>query len=244
MDTQQLIQDYIDGISIKELKQKYRVRGDGTIYYHLRKAGINNRGKIKHYNNPFEVVSPERDYWLGWIFSDGCIVSNSTHNYIYLACLDYDILLKFKEFCGDRAKLNKFTYITPISKETKTMYKVVINSVELVQYFKDNFHTVGKKSSTLNPDINMNWNLLRGVLDGDGSFKRGVVLTSNSKKWIDKISEFYNSYDLHYTIVKDSAYRIGVYKKDDIKRIYHYLYDNTILYLDRKKTDLFRLAME
>ena len=90
----------------------------------------------------------------------------------------------------------------------------------------------------------MNWNLLRGALEGDGSLKKGVILTSHSKKWIDKISKFYDSYNIHYTIVKDSAYRLGVYKKEDIKRIYHYLYDNTTLFLDRKKTDLLRLVGE
>ena len=89
---------------------------------------IKNHGNIIHYNNPFKIDSPERDYWLGWILSDGCIVKDTTHAYVYLACLDLDILLKFKEFCGSRAKLNKFKYITPKSKETKIMYKVVINS--------------------------------------------------------------------------------------------------------------------
>ena len=203
---------------------------------------IKNHGNIIHYNNPFKIDSPERDYWLGWILSDGCVFKDTTHAYVYLACLDLDILLKFKEFCGDRAKLNQFKYTTPVSKEHKTMFKVVINSIELVEWFEKKFHTVGKKSNTLNPDIEMNWNLLRGALDGDGSFKKGVVLVSSSKKWIDKVASFYESFNLRYTIVKDSAYRISIYRKEDILRVYHYLYDNTNLYLERKKTDLYRLA--
>ena len=104
--------------------------------------------------------------------------------------------------------------------------------------------TVGKKSRTLNPDIEINWDLLRGVLDGDGSFKKGVVLTSNSKDWINKIASFYDTFNIHYTITKDSAYRLGVYKRKDIITIYHNLYDNAPLFLERKKTDLFRLAGE
>lgn len=244
MDTNQLKEDYLNGMSIKELKEKYGYRGDGTVYYHLKKSGIKNRGKITHYENPFLTDSPERDYWLGWIFSDGCIVKDDTHSYVYLACLDLDILKEFQKFCGDRAKLNKFVYTTPVSKEQRTMYKVVINSQELVNYFEQVHHTVGKKSKTLNPSIPMNWDLLRGTLDGDGSFKKGVVLTSNSKEWINKIAAFYDLYDLHYTIVKDSAYRLGIYKKHDVARVYHYLYDNATVFLDRKKTDLYRLAVE
>ena len=152
--------------------------------------------------------------------------------------------MKFKEFCGDRAKLNKFQYTTPVSKETKTMYKVVINSVELVEWFESKFNTVGKKASTLNPNIEMNWDLLRGTLEGDGCFKKGVALVSNSKAWVDKVATFYDSFNIHYTIVKDSAYRISIYKKEDIRRVYHYLYDNTNLYLARKKIDLMGLAKE
>ena len=205
---------------------------------------IKNHGNIIHYNNPFEVNSPERDYWLGWILSDGCVVKDATHAYVYLACLDLDILLKFKEFCGNRAKLNKFKYITPKSKETKIMYKVVINSQELVAFFANNYGICGKKSSTMNPPIDINWNILRGVFDGDGSFKRGVVLTSNSEQWINKIKAFYDSLHIHYTCPHDTAYRLSVYRKEDIKRIYHYLYDNQTLYLDRKKQDLSRLAEE
>lgn len=244
MNTKLLKQDYLNGMSIKELKLKHGFKGDGTLYYYLKKIGVSNRGKKVPYINPFEQESPERDYWLGWIFSDGCIVNSSKHSYVYLACLDYDILIKFKEFCGDRAKLNKFTYITPVSKEAKTIYKVVINSCELVEWFGKKYHIFGKKANTLNPDIEMNWDLLRGVLDGDGSLKKGVVLTSNSKAWIDKISNFYDTYDIHYTITKDSAYRLAIYKKADIRKIYTCLYNNTSLYLARKKKDLYRLAME
>jgi intein/homing endonuclease len=114
----------------------------------------------------------------------------------------------------------------------------------LVAYFANKYNIIGKKANTLNPDIDINWDLLRGVYDGDGSFKKGVVLTSKSKAWIDKIIEFYQKYDIHYTVTYDTAYRLSVYKKKDLKRIYHYLYDNTTMYLQRKKDDLSRLAGE
>lgn len=205
---------------------------------------VNTHKGIKHYDNPFIIDSPERDYWLGWIFSDGCIVYDKRHAYVYLACLDYDILLKFKEFCGDRAKLNKFKYTTPKSKEERIMYKVVINSQELVVFFANKYNIVGKKAESLNPDIKINWDLLRGVYDGDGSFKKGVVLTSKSKKWIDKIASFYDENDLHYTITQDSAYRLAIYRKKDVKKVYNLLYHNASIYLPRKKYDLSRLAGE
>lgn len=244
MKVLELKTDYENGMAIKDILAKYQFKSCGSLYYYLKKNNIPKRGYTIHYNNPFIIDSPERDYWLGWIFSDGSVCSKERTNFIYLACLDNDILLKFKEFCGDRAKLNKFTYITPVTKKKKTMYKVVINSKELVDYFHHTYGILGKKSSTLCPNIEINWDLLRGVLDGDGSFKKGVVLTSCSKNWIDKIVSFYDKFNLHYTITKDSAYRLAIYRKEDIKRMYHYLYDNASIYLKRKQKDLYGLAKE
>lgn len=205
---------------------------------------VSKNKNLKHYNNPFEIKSTERDYWLGWIFSDGCIVNDKTHSYVYLACLDNDILLKFKSFCGDRAKLNKFKYITPKSKQERIMYKVVINSQELVAFFANNYGLCGKKARTLNPPIELNWDIMRGLYDGDGSFKKGVVLTTCSEAFKDKIIKFYDSFNFHYTVTKDLAYRISIYRKCDMQKVFHFLYDNQILYLERKKQDLIRLAMK
>lgn len=239
---EELIKDYQAGMPIKELKVKYKM-SVGNIYYHFNKLGIQKKGYVIPYDNPFIQASPERDYWLGWIFSDGCIVNTPKNKYVYLACLDTDILLKFKHFCGNRAKLNSFKYITPKSKEERIMNKVVINSSELVDYFKDTFNIANKKASTLNPNIELNWNILRGAYDGDGSFKKGVVITSMSKNWIDKICRFYNLHNLHYTLLYDTGYRLAIYKKEDITKVFHYLYDNQTLYLQRKKDDLSRLAI-
>lgn len=205
---------------------------------------VSKHGNLKHFDNPFENLTPETYYWLGWIFSDGCVQSRGNSHYVYLACRDEEIILAFKNFCGDRAKIHNFTYITPVSKETKVIYRAIINSQELVTYFANTYGIIGKKSTSLNPEIEINWDLLRGVYDGDGSFKKGVVLTSKSKNWIDKIADFYKANNIHYTIIYDTAYRLAVYKKEDIKRIFHYLYNNSTLYLQRKKEDLSRLARE
>ena len=37
MDTKNLIKDYLNGLSIKDIKAKYNILGDGTIYYYLKK---------------------------------------------------------------------------------------------------------------------------------------------------------------------------------------------------------------
>ena len=123
------------------------------------------------------------------------------------------------------------------------MYQVSFTNIEVENWLrrKGNFNNKSYECKIYTP---INWNILRGVFDGDGSFKRGVVLTSNSEQWINKIKAFYDSLHIHYTCSYDTAYRLSVYRKEDIKRIYHYLYDNQTLYLDRKKQDLSRLAEE
>lgn len=130
------------------------------------------------------------------------------------------------------------------SKQERIMYKVVINSQELVVFFANNYGLCGKKARTLNPQIKLNWNIMRGLFDGDGSFKKGVVLTTCSESFKNRITKFYDTYGLHYTVTKDSAYRIAIYRKYDVNKVYHLLYDGQTLYLERKKQDLFRLAIK
>lgn len=36
MNTEALKKDYLNGMSIKELKEKYNFKGDGTLYYYLK----------------------------------------------------------------------------------------------------------------------------------------------------------------------------------------------------------------
>ena len=79
MNSEVLKNDYLNGMSIKELCIKHSIKNESVIYYYLNKLGVKNRGKQKPYKNPFIQESPERDYWLGWIFSDGCIVKTKTH---------------------------------------------------------------------------------------------------------------------------------------------------------------------
>lgn len=238
-----LIEDYKKGMSIKDLQVKYN-KSVGSIYYLLKKNSISTRGYIIPYDNPFIIDSPERDYWLGWIFSDGHLHHSQSTAWLTLACLDKDILLKFKSFCGERAKFTYFQYITPKSKEKKIMGRVSIYSVELVKWFKEKYNLSNRKASTLNPGVELNWNILRGAFDGDGSFKKGVVITSISKEWIETIKKFYDTYNFHYTWIYDTGYRLAVYNKQDVRRIYHLLYDNATIYLKRKKEDLSRLAGE
>ena len=37
MNTEALKKDYLNGMSIKELKEKYNFKGEGTLYYYLKK---------------------------------------------------------------------------------------------------------------------------------------------------------------------------------------------------------------
>lgn len=153
MDLEKVFEDYYSGMNIKELCKKHNMKGSGSLYYHLKKHNKPNRGKEIPYDNPFLNDSKERDYWLGWLFSDGHVTNGPTHHMVYLACLDKEIVEGFKSFCGERAIYSNFTYITPVSKETRIIHKTSVYSKELTEFMSSTYGISGKKAANLNPNI-------------------------------------------------------------------------------------------
>ena len=67
----------------------------------------NTENYIKNRENPFECMSTEAKYWIGYIFADGHLVYNNRAYSISLFSKDENIMLKFKNVIGDKAKMYK-----------------------------------------------------------------------------------------------------------------------------------------
>ena len=67
-----------------------------------------------------------------------------------------------------------------------------IYSVELSEWFMNEFNIDSTKHHNLNPSININWDIIRGYFDGDGSAHkiRGFTLNSSSVLWINRLHDF------------------------------------------------------
>ena len=89
----------------------------------------------------------------------------------------------------------------------------------------------------------INWDILRGVFDGDGcltydSRKNGswrFSITSASDVFIQQISNFLQSYDLHPLVYKEGNYYIiHIGKLSEIYFIFQHLYKDSSYFLKRK----------
>lgn len=102
---------------------------------------------------------------------------------------------------------------------------------------------------TLNLTVPITFDLLRGIIDGDGGFsptKKGVKMTiaSGSISFANQIKDFleYNGY--HPTLNEtrtdriNTMYTINLYRREELFRLYVDLYKDAYPFMKRKKDKL------
>ena len=183
--------------------------------------------------NPF--LNIERDYWLGLLASDGCL----TNNAIVLELQEQDeyILREYIKFIGYNLSL-----LTTKSKRFNTFQRrVSFKNPEAYRYLIE-LGITPKKSSTLKVNFKINYDFLRGVIDGDGSISKTnkgnsirVDIVSASVHFIEQIANFYKEEGIDYRIYKrNNTNLICVNRKDSTKKLYDNLYREGCIYLTRK----------
>jgi len=192
---------------------------------------MKNKNYIKNWDNPFECMSSEAKYWIGYIFADGHIVYSNRHYSISLFSKDLDIMKKFQEFLGEKAKL----YIRPTG-----IVQVIYNSKPVTEWFINKFNVSSRKALSLNPTIDLDWDIVHGYFDGDGCIRLTgthyeTKFTTGSKIWAERLQEFLKNYDIESTInKKGKAFDVNIYKKSSVAILYTYLYANNTSRLEYK----------
>lgn len=233
-ERQELLRDmYLRNCTYSEMREALNSK-DATINYWVKKLGLPMRGSGRNnvYDNPFLEQSPERDYWLGYLFADGHI----GQNHIELTSKEKSVVEAFNSFCGGICRVYKRPY-TIKSGETRIMYRCYIQSVDLYRWFKDTYKVESKKHHTLNPDIEINWDILRGYFDGDGNAHRkgGWTITSCSKVWIDRCQSFLNNNGIRSTInTYKNCYKLSVWTTENLYKLVPLLYQNNTFHLQYK----------
>lgn len=196
----------------------------------------NTENYIRNWDNPFECMSPEAKYWIGYIFADGHLVYTDRHYSISLFSKDLQILEKFKLFLGERAKF----YVRPTG-----IGQVIYNSKPVTEWFMTTFSIPQKKALTLNPTVELDWDILHGYFDGDGSV-RGTLskgrwkryeakFTTGSEKWADRIKNFLYNEGIDSTKVKKgNAYDIIISGKGNLFYFYSKIYASNTSRLEYK----------
>lgn len=230
-----------------------------TLAKHFRELGveiINKQNRLKFDNTVFDCIdTEEKAYWLGFIFADGYISSDSLKGKsrhlleISLKASDKNHLDKFNKFMKHE-NANKVTI------EDAKCGKVICKRCRWYVANKhlwetlNNYGCTPRKSLTLKfPDESifksrdLIRHFIRGYFDGDGCFTRHihhtivspVISFLGTKDFLDKILE-YSKIEANYRNDKcytEFTWTLEYHKEPGIELI-NYLYNNCTIYLDRK----------
>lgn len=220
---------YLNNYTYKEMYETLHCKG-GTLTYWVHKLNLPMRGSGRKtaYPNKFLENTVESNYWLGYIFADGHINYSNRSYTVQLSSEKEYVVNKFREWYNNIPKISKYNY-TLQDGTVKTMYTAYFNSKDIVLWFKDSLNIESKKHHTLNPNIEINWDIIRGFFDGDGtSAKKNWCLTSCSKIWLERIQEFLKNYNIEskLTIGYKDCYKLSVYKKEELHKLIPLMYQN------------------
>lgn len=214
-----------------------------TIRRILLKEGLTPRTQSQERavvkTNPFIDLNDQQvQYWLGYIAADGNI-SKAPRNRVNVSTnLDPDHLNKYIKFIGYPIKLLKY-----LNKKYQVWeYSVNFANKEVRDYLVE-LGLTPNKSLTLKLNFPITWHFLRGLFDGDGCVRKcgnnnnvSLDLISASIDFINQIQEFLISHNILCLIRKHrNLYYITINKREYINLIYHLMYDDSSISLDRKR---------
>lgn len=250
---EKIVEDYLNNKSLRQIEQDYDV-SRATVSKYLEKHGIKNQ-KGNHYRkyfhdfNYFEVIdSEEKAYWLGFMFADGYIVDfSNTYGEdsfgISISKKDYSLLEKFKKSIQATNPIKEYNRKGP----GENLIRLLMTSQKTVNDLI-NHGCVKQKSLILKPPSGIPNDLIRhfirGFFDGDGCITKSYL--SKIKKYIYSVQitstlemvSWIKEKTMMGSIVKekrrDKTYYYELGGNIQLIKFYHYLYDDSTIYLDRK----------
>lgn len=245
LDSKNIIELYNSGLNTVQIANNYNTYNT-SIRRVLMRNNIKLRGNSEIRNRVNDtifsqgILTREEKYWLGLLITDGCICNN----YISLSLKEEDSyqLARFAEFLGTKVNVNK-----QFNKKYQIFeYQVKARSLRLASKLQS-LACFNNKSIDLELYTELDYDILRGIIDGDGSVGVNNNLTriqicSASKKFIDQLILFFTKEGIKTCFQidkrdfrKNPLYTISIHKQAEILSLYQKLYCNTDLFLTRKK---------
>lgn len=251
-----IIDKYVnENYSLKQLGKEFGC-SYGTIRNLLNKHHIASRGNKQGYpRNEFyfnKIDTPEKAYWLGFLYADGCTHNGSSEVSIQLT--DKEHIEKFKQAIG--AINHKIVEIHDTRWENaKTLYMFSIKDKQLHADLCK-WGCVPNKTFLINkiPNIPRDYvsHFLRGYFDGDGSLHYlkstnnfRISFTCGSVEFLEDIQkELGTSLSIRNEKGTNSNY-LQISGRHQVERILNYLYKDSTesARLDRKY-DLYLQCLE
>ena len=237
-----IIEDYKAGSTTVEIAKKWKTYNT-SIRRVLLRYGIIPRTTqkvnrlCKH--NPFRRNDEKSDYFLGLLLTDGCITAKSKNTYtinLSLSEIDGYMVEAFRDWASPKTKVSKILQ----KLNNSYMYSCNIMNEEAVEWLrrKGNFY---RKSYECKIYVPLNWNILRGIFDGDGGFRRtnetglSFFVCGKSEVFIRQIEKFLIKEGFSPKVtLQHGLYYVSIYRLKEVECIGLKLYNNAHVFLHRK----------
>lgn len=246
----EIVNKYNDGCSVKSLTTDYSLR-EFVVRLILKNNNVNLRDhnyEQRKYHINFEyfkkIDSPDKAYFLGLIYSDGCNTRRGLT--IFLSEDDSYILRDF----ASKIHLGKYNMI--FNKAKKTSHSNSIGFVASSRELSDQLSSLGavpKKSLVLQFPTRSQvpneyiWHFVRGYFDGDGCVyikngNRNIVDFVGSHDFIEGLNKFLDSecvFGRVYRYKNQNTSNLKIMKQSSVNIFYKKCYENSDnIYLKRK----------
>lgn len=236
----QLVQEYIDGVAVNVLMDKYGFKTKKSItdkvkkYYPDTYQDLINKARTnrKDYSYHLKTINNQFDaYYLGLLLTDGYICRNTD---IGIDLTDEDCIAFLSKVIGKQYK----TYKQEGNK--KTLYRLIISNKEMVKDLKRLGVTPNKSLTLQGPQLYKEEEkflpyILRGIIDGDGcvsptsvgSAQFYIVTMSNDfKDWlVDILENKFFMTDIHVRQNEYGLWRIETANQNNILKLISLVYD-------------------
>jgi DNA-binding transcriptional regulator WhiA len=249
-----IIRDYLDGISAEECARKYNV-GATSVRRYLKANNIDTKlydqRKYKYNENYFEVIDcEEKAYWLGFIAADGSITKNSTILEISLKASDVQHLEKFVQTINGTNEMIKYRKVKSGDGKEHDAVRLMVCSPKLCNDLAQ-YYIVPRKGFILDFPTFLSQELIphyiRGYFDGDGSVGTAGLAPSGAQKYnisiiatesfLLDLMDFLEPLGISNVSLEQRRCNMSVWKKGGIPQIkifLDYIYKNSQVYLQRK----------
>ena len=242
-----IVKMYKDGYSQKDIAEYF-----GTFNTSIRRVLVRNNITIRSNSrvqrlckhNPFKRNDEMSDYFLGLLLTDGTISTNVTKssNSICLALHERDgyIVEQFRDWVSPDLKLQRvhqklnnsyMNAVTFVSRDTEEWLKR-----------KGNFNNKSYECKIYTP---INWNILRGIFDGDGGFHPNsnhldFFICGKSLVFMNQIKRFLEEQGFT-TYIRErrngnnvSLYYVEIYRIKDVLLLGELMYKDAHIFIRRK----------
>lgn len=195
-------------------------------------------------HNPFKKNDEYSEYFLGLLLTDGCISSNATKSSksinLSLSEIDGYMVEKFRDWVSPNSKVSKVLQ----KRNNSYMYSFNFTNIEAEEWLnrKGNFKDKSYKCKIYTP---LTWNILRGILDGDGGFHPNCghldfFICGKSKVFLEQIKRFLEKQGFHPHLRErnngqgNNLFYLEIYKIEEVLKLGEYMYSNARIFIKRK----------